>query len=32
MQEEKTSKAGPAIFVIVVISTLIFFYWFLTKQ
>lgn len=32
MQEEKSSKAGPILFAAVVISTLIFFYWFLTKQ
>jgi len=32
MQEEKTGKAGPILFAMVVISTLIFFYWFLTKH
>lgn len=32
MQEEKSGKAGPAIFITVVIVTLIFCYWILTKH
>jgi len=31
MQKEKSGKAGPAVFIIVLITTLIFFYWILTK-
>jgi len=32
MQEEKTGKAGPALFTVVVVATLIFIYWFITKH
>jgi hypothetical protein len=32
MQEEKTGKAGPALFAVVVVATLIFIYWFITKH